>query len=331
MTTRFLVGLFFTCLQLKVKKWLLAARQRRSNTAGTKLLHQLVPGQLAMVDNTYYLMKHWKDNGGHSVGGKFILSCFFLLRWHHFLPIRWCMSHDLISVPVNMENVHWVLFVICPENQEIIVIDSMYDPRSQYHINFYHNCVQFIQDYQKTKSLPQDKWECHMKPITVKQQVNQDECGVCMSLAMYCLILGLDYRTITPHLFHNQAHLFMFYTVMGYHFNADEDDNNNSTDVDEERGMITIVEDMSPHVRYNYDCNRYERQQQLRNKKNQPPLERAQLKNLYFPNEQGVCEESKEEESEGDDAYTDNNIIDDLEKEHEAAMPNNNTESEGGG
>jgi hypothetical protein len=113
------------------------------------------------------------------------------------------MSHELISVPVNMENVHWCLFVICPANREIIVIDSLYDPRSQYHVNIYHHLVHFIQDYQKTKSLPQDEWAWHMKPITVKRQVNQDGCGVCMSLAIYCLIFGLDYRTIPPHLFHN--------------------------------------------------------------------------------------------------------------------------------
>jgi Ulp1 family protease len=55
------------------------------------------------------------------------------------------MSHELISVPMNMENVHWCLFLICPANREIIVIDSLYDPRSQYHVNIYHHLVHFIQ------------------------------------------------------------------------------------------------------------------------------------------------------------------------------------------
>jgi hypothetical protein len=45
------------------------------------------------------------------------------------------------------------------------------------------------------------------------------------------------------------------------------------------------------------------------------------VKDLYFPNDQGVCDESEENESEGDDAYIDNNNIDGLEKEHEAATP----------
>jgi Ulp1 family protease len=70
--------------------------------------------------------------------------------------VFWFMSNELIFVPVNMENVQWVLFVICPANREIFVVDSLYDPRSQYHVNIYHNLVPFIQDYQKTKSLPQD-------------------------------------------------------------------------------------------------------------------------------------------------------------------------------
>jgi hypothetical protein len=78
MATRFLVGLCPTCLQLQVTKMLLAARHRYLNTAGTQLLYQLVPGRLAMVDNTYYFKRPWKDNWVNSVGGKFIQSfCIF--------------------------------------------------------------------------------------------------------------------------------------------------------------------------------------------------------------------------------------------------------------
>jgi hypothetical protein len=147
---------------------------------------------------------------------------------------------------------------------------------------------------------------------------------------MYCLIFGLDYRTMPPHLFHNQARLFIFYTVMGYHFHAGKDDNNNIIDLDEERGTFTIVEYSSPPVQYNDDCNRYERQQQLLKIANPPPLQRAQLNDLYLPNEQYLCEESQEEESNGDDkAYSNKNIIDELEQEHQASMPNTNMASEG--
>jgi hypothetical protein len=71
MATWFLVGICPTCLQLQVKM-LIVARQRPSNTAGTQLLYQLVPGRLAMVDNTYYLKRPWKGNWKNSVGGKFI-------------------------------------------------------------------------------------------------------------------------------------------------------------------------------------------------------------------------------------------------------------------
>jgi hypothetical protein len=41
-------------------------------------VYQLFPGRLAMVDTTYYLKRHWKDNWEYSVGGKFIQSfCIF--------------------------------------------------------------------------------------------------------------------------------------------------------------------------------------------------------------------------------------------------------------
>jgi hypothetical protein len=98
------------------------------------------------------------------------------------------LSHEAIFVPVNMNNVHWVLFVICPPNREILAINSLYDPTSPFHFTIYHNLVHFIQDYHQLKSLPQDRWAWIMRPITVKKQVNDDDCGVCLSLAIYCLV-----------------------------------------------------------------------------------------------------------------------------------------------
>jgi Ulp1 family protease len=37
------------------------------------------------------------------------------------------LSHEMIFVPVHEHNDHWVLFIICPVNREITVIDSLYD------------------------------------------------------------------------------------------------------------------------------------------------------------------------------------------------------------
>jgi hypothetical protein len=62
-----------------------------------------------------------------------------------------------------------------------------------------------------------------MHPITVKNQMNTDDCGVCMSLAIYYIFRGLDNSTIPLVKFNKQARLFMFYTVMGFQF--DQNDN----------------------------------------------------------------------------------------------------------
>jgi hypothetical protein len=75
-----------------------------------------------------------------------------------------------------------------------------------------------------------------MHPITVKKQVNDDDGGVCLSLDIYCLVHGKDYRTIPPAKFNNRAHLFMIYTVMGFQF--DQDDNYDPV-FDEDRGNVT--------------------------------------------------------------------------------------------
>jgi Ulp1 family protease len=40
------------------------------------------------------------------------------------------LSHDMIFVPVNMDNVHWVLFSIWLAYKEILIFDSFFDPTS---------------------------------------------------------------------------------------------------------------------------------------------------------------------------------------------------------
>jgi hypothetical protein len=49
------------------------------------------------------------------------------------------------------------------------------------------------------------------------------------------------------------------------------------------------------------------------------------LDDLYFPNEEGACEEYEQEEDEDEDeddnAYFDKNIMEELEQEHQAEMP----------
>jgi hypothetical protein len=37
------------------------------------------------------------------------------------------LSHEKICVPVHKDANHWVLFVICPADQKITIIDSLYD------------------------------------------------------------------------------------------------------------------------------------------------------------------------------------------------------------
>jgi hypothetical protein len=81
--------------------------------------------------------------------------------------------------------------------------------------------VSFIHDYQKSKGIPEDRWDWHLRLVVVKKTENFDDCGVCLSLAIYCLVHGLDYRTMPPVLFSSQAHLFIFYIVMGYQFDQD--------------------------------------------------------------------------------------------------------------
>jgi hypothetical protein len=48
-----------------------------------------------------------------------------------------------------------------------------------------------------------------MNKVVVDKQLNLDDCGVCTCLAIYCLVHGLDYRTMPTFLFANQAHILV--------------------------------------------------------------------------------------------------------------------------
>jgi hypothetical protein len=201
------------------------------------------------------------------------------------------LSHDLIFVPVHKSKNHWVLFVRCPPNQEINVIDSLSD-RIQGHVTIFDNLEKFIHDYQKSKDIPQDRWTWYLRAVVVKKKDNYDNCGVCLSLAIYCLVHELDYCTMPPVFFSNQARLFMFYIVSGYQ--CDQDDTYECS-LDEVTGTITIVDDESPGVEYRDDANRVESGQLTPRATNPPPLPQVTAADLKYPNEDGQFSESNDE------------------------------------
>jgi Ulp1 family protease len=130
------------------------------------------------------------------------------------------LPHEKIFVPVYKDKNHWVLFVICPADRQITIIDSLYDQGS-WHVLMFDNIVKFIHNYEKSKEIPKDKWTWHMHPVVVNKQLNLGDCGACTCLEIYCLVHGLDYRTMLTFLFANQARIFVYYTVMGYKFDQD--------------------------------------------------------------------------------------------------------------
>jgi hypothetical protein len=186
-------------------------------------------------------------------------------------------------VPVHKDLNHWVLFVVCPADREITIIDSLYDQGS-WHGLMFENLVKFIHEYERSKDLPQDKWDWHMHPVVVDKQLNLDDCGVCTCMAIYCLFHGLDYRTMPTCLFANQARIFVYYTIMGYQF--DHDDNYNPA-LDEVTHASTIVDDDAPPIDYRDDTNRHDHGQPTLTGTNPPPLPHVTAADLQFPNEEG--------------------------------------------
>jgi hypothetical protein len=67
------------------------------------------------------------------------------------------LSHAKIFVPVHNRANHWVLFVVCPADRKITIIDSLYYQGS-WHVMMLNNIVKFIHDYKKSKKIQKINW-----------------------------------------------------------------------------------------------------------------------------------------------------------------------------
>jgi Ulp1 family protease len=114
------------------------------------------------------------------------------------------LSQEKIFAPVHKFANHWFLFAVCPVDRQITIIDSLYD-QGPWHVKMFDNIVKFIHDYDKSKEIPKYKWAWHMHPVVVDKQLSLDNFGVFTCLEIYCLVYGLDYRTMPTFFFANQA------------------------------------------------------------------------------------------------------------------------------
>jgi hypothetical protein len=160
-----------------------------------------------------------------------------------------------------------------------------------------------------------------MHPLVVDKQLNLEDCGVCTCMAMYCLFHGLDYRTMPTCLFANQARIFVYYTIMGYQFDHDE---NYNPALDEVIGASTIVDDDAPRIDYRDDTNRHERGQPTLTGTNPPPLPQVTAADLQFPNENGEISLSDDDDDDPrheDYTYdTPTNLENTLNQEHKITV-----------
>jgi hypothetical protein len=217
----------------------------------------------------------------------------------HVMPF---LPHKKICVPVHKDLNHWVIFVIFPADRQITIIDSLYD-QEPWHVLMFQNLVKFIPEYERSKYLPQDKWAWHMHPMVVDKQLNFDDCGVCTCMAISYLVHGLDYRTMPTYLFANQARMFVYYTIMGYQF---DHDNNYNPALEEVISASTIVEDDAPPIDYRDNTDRHERGQPTLTGTNPPPLPQVTAADFQFLNEDGEISLSDDvDDDPNDEDYTD--------------------------
>jgi hypothetical protein len=117
--------------------------------------------------------------------------------------------------------------------------------------------------------------------------------------------------------FANQARIFVYYTIMGYQF--DHDDNYDPA-LDGVTGASTVVDDDAPPIDYRDDANRHERGQPTLTGTNPPQLPQVTAADLQFPNEDGeISLSDDDDDNSNDEDYTDDtptNLENTLNQEH---------------
>jgi len=165
-------------------------------------LQRTVPGQWFTdeVINGYINLLRRRQADRRRADGRaqrmWFFNTFFYSRMHvrgsynYHLVARWCgrlnlLSFDLIFVPINVANSHWVLAVMHPRTGVINVYDSL----SSSNAALVPSLKRWTVDHARDVGVAPVDWR--YIPVRSRQQENSDDCGVFMVTAMDYLARGL--------------------------------------------------------------------------------------------------------------------------------------------
>jgi Ulp1 family protease len=97
------------------------------------------------------------------------------------------LDYDYVFIPTNNSKLHWMLFIIVPDESRLKCYDSIYDANG-FHYESLNVIIKFIKDYLVSNKLPVDDWTWSVKIVCEPKQSKDYDCGVFVCMRMYCLM-----------------------------------------------------------------------------------------------------------------------------------------------
>ena len=147
--------------------------------------------------NSHFFSKLYSDKG----------YCYEnVKRWSRHIPGRNIFELDKVFVPINVQNQHWILAVLFPQDQKIQIYDAMngdwfiyLDTLNQYLKDEYHN--------KHSQSHMWHGWQLIGNQDGTPQQQNSYDCGV--FVCMY-----VDYLASNKELLFNQDDVNLYRNII---------------------------------------------------------------------------------------------------------------------
>ena len=85
----------------------------------------------------------------------------------------------------------------------------------------------FVRDYTKHHDLPDDHMFLEYNPVRISQQINPNDCGICVCIIIYCYMVGIDIDTVDMAHMVSRGRLFITHTVLGWKLNQSDEERQN--------------------------------------------------------------------------------------------------------
>jgi Ulp1 family protease len=130
------------------------------------------------------------------------------------------LDYDYVFIPTNTNKLHWVLFVIIPDQKRVECYDSLHDV-NDFHYDSLNVIIRFINYYQLKNKLQVDDWSWSVRIASAPKQNNLYDCGVFVCTRMYFMMKGWDVNSIPVGMYNSHLRLCVVYVMLKWKLHAE--------------------------------------------------------------------------------------------------------------